>query len=67
MKRMIEAVFLAAIASNAVAQAGGAAQGARPATSAPNRAEERASVLLAGVVAAIIANNSSSSHTSSNH
>jgi hypothetical protein len=67
MKRFIGAVFFATIAGNAMAQAGGAAQGAQPATSAPSQAEKLTTVLLTGAIAAIIANNTSSSRTASNH
>jgi hypothetical protein len=62
MKGIIGAVFLAAITGNALAQAGGAAQGAQPVTSAPTQAEKLTTVLLAGVVAAIIANNTAANH-----
>ncbi|HMH16628.1 MAG TPA: hypothetical protein VK572_00625 [Burkholderiales bacterium] len=62
MKRIIGAVFLAAITGHAAAQAGGAAQGAQPVTSAPSTAEKLGAVVLTGVVAAIIANHTASSH-----
>jgi hypothetical protein len=62
MKGIVGAVFLATIAGNVLAQAGGAAQGAQPVTSAPSQAEKLSTVFLAEVLAAIIANNTTSNH-----
>jgi len=62
MTRILVAICFAAMTGTALAQAGGAAQGAQPVTSAPSTAEKLGTVLLVGVVAAIIANNTASNH-----
>ncbi len=65
MKKIICAVFFATTTGHAMAQAGGAAEGARPSTSAPSHGETLTAVVLTGAVAGIIAH--STPATASNH
>ena len=66
MKKYLWAILLAAMTGNAMAQAGGAAQGAPTGGSALSQGQKLTTIVAAAVVAGLIAGSTNAS-TTSNH